>query len=275
MRRHGTLGSASDLGIHDHGCWLYRDDAELRLAVVEHLTEGRRLGQRLLYAGDKPVEGLRADLDALEGAGALLRDGGLSVLPSAEFYRPGAPSHPEGRLATYVEATERAVADGYAGVRVAAEASTLVSEQGGRSAHTRWESLADRYMASRPLSTLCLYDRRRAPEHVLSDLASVHPAAHAPEIPRPFRLYSDPDALVLEGEVDYFSIEALRRVLAATPRDESGVVLDLSRLEFIDHHGLLALADHARSFGDGSAGVTIRGAPFWVKRLCQLIDVEL
>ncbi|HEX2436538.1 MAG TPA: hypothetical protein VHI76_07770 [Solirubrobacterales bacterium] len=35
MRRHGALGTASDLGIHDHGCWLYRGDAELRHAVVE------------------------------------------------------------------------------------------------------------------------------------------------------------------------------------------------------------------------------------------------
>lgn len=67
----------------------------------------------------------------------------------------------------------------------------------------------------------------------------------------------------------------LRRVLAAAPRDGSQTVLDLSRLEFIDHHGLLALADHARSFNGGSAGMAIRGAPFWARRLSQLIDVEL
>jgi hypothetical protein len=36
MRRHGALGTASDLGIHEHGCWLYRGDAELRHAVVEY-----------------------------------------------------------------------------------------------------------------------------------------------------------------------------------------------------------------------------------------------
>jgi ABC-type transporter Mla MlaB component len=275
MRRHGTLGTVSDLGVHDHGCWLYRGDAELRHAVVEYLTDGRRLGQRLFYVGGKPEAGLRADIDGLEAVEPLLRDGGLRVAPIPALYRPGEPIDPEDQLAIFADATEEALADGYTGLRVAAEVTTLVTEPETWSAHTRWESLADRYMASHPLSALCLYDRDAIPERALSDLAAVHPAAHAPAAMVPFRVYSDPDALMLEGEVDYFSTEALRRVLAAAPRNGSQTVLDLSRLEFIDHHGLLALADHARSFDSGSGGMAIRGAPFWVKRLCQLIDIEL
>jgi ABC-type transporter Mla MlaB component len=275
MRRHGTLGTASDLGINDHCCWLYRGEVELRAALVDYLGDGRRLGQRLVYVGGKPESGLRADLDGLENAEALERDGGLRILPIPDLYRPGEPIDPEGQLATYAEATEEALADGYTGLRVAAEVTTLVAEPDTWAAHTRWESLADRYMASHPLSALCLYDRDAIPERALADLASVHPAAHAPKTMAPFRVYSHPDALMLEGEVDYFSTEALRRVLTAAPKDGSQTVLDLSRVEFIDHHGLLALADHARSFDDGSEGMAIRGAPFWVKRLCQLIDVEL
>ena len=146
MRRHGALGTASDLGIHDHGCWLYRGDAELRHAVVEDLS-----------ASSQPCRGDRG------GAGRRLH---------------GAPRRPE--------------------------VTTLVTDPETWSAHTRCG-------ASSP--------RRRG---------------------------TDPQT-----------------------------VLDLSRLEFIDHHGLLALADHARSFDGGSAGMAIRGAPFWVRRLCQLIDVEL
>jgi MEDS: MEthanogen/methylotroph, DcmR Sensory domain len=150
MRRHGALGTASDLGIHDHGCWLYRGDAVLRHAVVEYLSDGRRLGQRLVYVGGKPEIGLRADLDGLEDVEPLLRDGGLRVVPIPELYRPGEPIDAEGQLATFAEATEEALADGYTGLRVAAEVTTLVTEPETWSAHTRCGASSPRRRGTDP-----------------------------------------------------------------------------------------------------------------------------
>ena len=105
-------------------------------------------------------------------------------------------------------------------------------------------------MASKPYSGLCCYDRRVLPAQILQDLCAVHPVVHAPDSAVPFRLYSEPGALMLDGDVDYFAADGLRRVLDAAPTD--GAVLDLGGAGFVDHHGAVALTER---------GLPVRGMP--------------
>jgi hypothetical protein len=113
-------------------------------------------------------------------------------------------------------------------------------------------------MAERPLSALCCYDRRRLSPEVVHDLCAVHPVVNEPV---PFRIYATEGDLRLDGEIDYFSSDALRRVLPLTRRDG---VLDLSGAGFIDHHGARALLD---------SGVPITGTPQSMRRACELIGL--
>jgi anti-anti-sigma regulatory factor len=274
VRQHGRLRTGRGLGLHDHACWTYDDDAEFRAAIVDFLDDGARAGNRLIYVGGDPVEKLRGDLDDLDGIDSLIGDGALQILSLSGVHRAGEAIDAEARLAAYVAATDQAVEDGYTGLRVAAAATGLLAEPRTWAAHTRWESLADRYIASRPLAALCLYDRRELPDALLADIAAVHPASHAPPTMVPFRVYSQPDALMLEGEVDYFSADALRRLLPMTPQDDGEVVLDLSGLGFVDHHGVMALVEHARKF---RAHHTLRfeKVPYPVERLCDVMGVSL
>jgi anti-anti-sigma regulatory factor len=242
--------------------------------VVEFLDDGLRLGQRLIYVGADTVEKLRGDLQGLDDVESLLGRGALQTLSVAELRRRGEAFDAEARLAAYAAATDQALEDGYAGLRVAAAATELITDPASWDAHTRWESLADRYMASRPLAALCLYDRRELPDHALADLASVHPASHAPPTMVPFRVFSQPHALMLEGEVDYFSADALGRLLAMTPQDDGEVVLDLSGLGFVDHHGVMALVEHARKFRSHDT-LRFQNVPFPVVRLCDVMGVSL
>jgi anti-anti-sigma regulatory factor len=274
VRQHGRLGTARGLGLNDHACWTFDDDAECRAAVVEFLDDGLRLGQRLIYVGADTVEKLRGDLQGLDDVESLLGRGALQTLSVAELRRRGEAFDAEARLAAYAAATDQALEDGYAGLRVAAAATELITDPASWDAHTRWESLADRYMASRPLAALCLYDRRELPDHALADLASVHPASHAPPTMVPFRVFSQPHALMLEGEVDYFSADALGRLLAMTPQDDGEVVLDLSGLGFVDHHGVMALVEHARKFRSHDT-LRFQNVPFPVVRLCDVMGVSL
>ena len=252
---------------------LFDDESEVRAASVEFLRDGRRLGQRLIYAGNAGEEELREDIAGLPGLDRLLVDGSLELVSLPELYPVGEPIDPEAQVATYAAATEEALADGYTGLRVAAEATSLATEPEYWEALTRYESVVDHYMATNPCAAMCCYDRRAVPEHVVSDLSCVHPAATANERIAPFRLFSRPGALMLAGKVDRHSVEDLDRLLALVPRGRRETVLDLSLLESIDDQALISLAERAGARGGG--GLRLVGAQARVLRRAELPSKEL
>jgi hypothetical protein len=93
---------------------------------------------------------------------------------------------------------------------------------------------------------------------VLRDLCSVHPVVNEAV---PFRIHAAGDALLLEGEIDYFSCEALERVL---PLGRGDKVLDLSGAGFIDHHRARVLCE---------SGVPLAGMPHSMRRTCELMGL--
>ena len=260
--------------MHDHACWIYENDGERRKAVVEYFADGIRAAQRLLYVGGSPAARLRDDLEGLSGVESLVADGALHVLSLDDIEGAADRSDPERRLEAYAAAAEQAVADGYTGVRVAVAVAGLDGAPETHDAHTRWESLVDRAIVSRPLTALCLYDRRELPDHLLADLASVHPVSHGSAGAPAFRVFALPDALALAGEVDYFSAADLGRLLDITLRDDGEMVLDLGGLGFVDHHGVMALAERARPLGERH-GLTFQNVPHPVARLSEVMGVAL
>ncbi|MGH2687966.1 MAG: STAS domain-containing protein, partial [Actinomycetota bacterium] len=120
----------------------------------------------------------------------------------------------------------------------------------------------------------CCYDRRRVEDRGVTDVASLHPLVRAPAGLVPFRLWSSGTGLVLEGEVDYFSAGDLRRMLRLAAPVAGDVRLDLGGLGFVDHHGLRALADHARTLERAGSRLVPVGAPPVVDRLCGLLRIQ-
>jgi hypothetical protein len=241
MRDHGLVESAAGFGLNGHACWVYADDEELVRGASEFLVAGERLGQRLIYVGPalpEPLSGHAVDLIALDGV-----------------YGPD----PETVLAYYSAATDAALADGYTGLRVVAEGSAAVRDPRVWEAHLAWEALADRYMVDRPLAALCCYDRRVLPAELIRDLCAVHPAVRPCGHAVPFRVYRDADALMVDGELDFFSADRVRRTLAAAAG--TGDVLDLDRLRFVDHNAAVALLDSSAS---------LRGIPTMMRRVLDL-----
>lgn len=275
MRRHGRVESAAGLGLHGHACWLYADEGEFRAGALDFLADGVGLGQRMLYVGAGTIEKLRGDLCDLPGLDRLLGDGSLRIMPLEAVYEIGVGIDPLAQLAMYSAATKTALMDGYAGLRVLAEVTPLVLDPELWRAHTHWEAVADRFMAKHPLSALCCYDRRQLPDGILRDLACVHRSSNAPPTMAPFRLFAGREGLSLAGEVDSFSAGDLRRLLEATLPAEGELVLELDELDFIDHHGVMAIADVARKFQSTGREVRFLGAPRSFDRLTNLLEVEL
>jgi hypothetical protein len=245
MRDHGLVESAAGFGLHGHACWVYEDDEELVRGASEFLVAGERLGQRLIYVGPSLPEALSGhavDFVALDGVYG---------------------SDPETLLAYWIDEVDAALAAGYTGVRVVGEVSTIVRDPRAWEGQREWEAVADRYMAHEPLAALCCYDRRIVAHEFIHDLCSMHPAVRPCGHAVPFRVYRDGDALIVDGELDFFSADRACRALAASARE--GDVLDLSRLRFVDHNGALALLDSSAS---------LRGIPNMMRRVLDLRGLE-
>lgn len=274
MRAHGCIDSGSGLGHDGHACWGFDDRQEFADAAVDFLTDGLRLGQRIAHVGGEPVAEQRERLEPLDGVARLIDTGALQLFELSDLYRVGKPVDVEAQLAVYSAATEAALADGYTGLRVAAQVTDLVSEPETWEAHVHWESTADRVFSPTGLSALCGYQRDSLPPQLLADLAAVHPATNDAAGEVPFHLFGEDGTLVLSGEIDSFSSEALDRALGSARNGDEPLTLDLAALEFIDHHGLEVLAGHAHGLA-ADGGYAVRNPPPVVDRLCGLLQLEL
>jgi anti-anti-sigma regulatory factor len=275
MREHGRIQSARGLGAAGHACWAFDGLEQFHTAALDFLEDGLRFGQRIAYVGSEPVDEQREVLDPLGDVGTLIDQGALQLFALPDLYDVGQPIDSEAQLATYSQATQVALTDGFSGLRVAAQATDLVTDPSTWEAHVRWESVADRFMASNPLSALCCYDGEALPDELLGDLAAVHPAScHEDAQLAPFHVFADPEGVVLEGEVDMFSAGSLERLLEVAWDEEAPDRLDLGALDFIDHHGLFALVAHIERRRPGREA-SVRDVPPTVERLCELLEVKL
>lgn len=270
MRAHGCIESGSGLGADAHACWGFERRQEFVDVSLEYLTDGLRNGQRIAYVGSEPVAEQRERLEPLGGVGAMIDEGALQLFELQDLYEVGKPIDAEAQLAAYGAATDAALADGYTGLRVAAQVTNLVAEPEAWDAHVRWESVADRFMSVYPLSALCGYQRDLVPEQLLGDLSVVHPAANELAETVSFHLFAEDGDLALSGEVDYFAIEALDRALERACDAAQPVTLDLGGLGFIDHNGIEVLARRLTA-----SDCSVRNAPHLVERLCEILELKL
>jgi anti-anti-sigma regulatory factor len=274
VRTHGCINSASGLGLGGHACWGFDREGEFVDAALEFLTDGLRLEQRLIHVSTEPVDEQRERLGQLGDVGGMIDRGALQLLELGNFYRPGEAIDVDTQLALYAGAAEAAHADGYAGLRVASQATGFVAEPEDWNDRLRWETAADRILAANGISALCGYRRDALPPSLLGDLAAAHPAANFGAEAFPFHLFGEGDGLVLSGEIDAFSSAALDRLLGLACRSGERVRLDLGALDFIDHRGLGVLAAHANQ-PPGDGGYRVHNRPPMVERLCDLLELEL
>jgi anti-anti-sigma regulatory factor len=247
------LQPGSGTGPSEHACFGYGAPAERASVVTDWLATGLRRGDRALYVGDASVDVLLAELSELDDVAALASAGALVVAPVGAVYDLSVPIDAESQLAVYDAVVQEAVADGYLGLRVAADMTALVADPARRRSHLQWEQFADRYLATHPLSALCLYDRRRV--LLLDSIVCVH-ALQGPAPPFLAVFAEDADGAVVEGEVDMFTAGVLADILDQLPNSDQR--LDLSALWYVDASSAAVLQEllDARRRAGHPLGVT-------------------
>jgi anti-anti-sigma regulatory factor len=242
MAGHRAAPAPADRRRSDHVCLAFRDRAEFLAAASAFLTAGAAAGERLMYVSGRSRAAMLDDLAGDDALRALLATGAVSVVQLDEIYGSGTVRWPvDEQLRVYSRATDDALAAGFTGLRVAAEATDLAL--GAQDELARWEHLADELIAGSALSALCGYDHGVVPAATLADIAATHPVVHGHDDLAPFRLYVVDGRLTLAGVLDAFGADRAARLLRASHVAATGsaVRLDLADLAFVDARGAYTL----------------------------------
>ncbi|MGY1805338.1 MEDS domain-containing protein [Blastococcus sp. SYSU D00922] len=260
-------------GASDHICWVYdEDDQAFDRAVRRFLAGGLERRERVLVIGNRVIDSIGTPADGFGDAAALAADGALRTLTTAEAYEAAGKFAPGSQRTFYDDATRQAIADGYTGLRVVAEVSPLAEDADRRASLVEWEHVADEFIAQQSgFTAMCAYSSRLSAE-ALTDVASVHPLVHAPAAP-PFQVFFDGPRIVLSGSVDTFSADRLARVLASSPVEAGGAVLELAGVDFMDVAASRVIARWARDLADNRQPLEVRGASHLVRRMWGVLGL--
>ncbi|HEY7483975.1 MAG TPA: MEDS domain-containing protein [Streptosporangiaceae bacterium] len=261
MRHNGTHVELIGMAPHDHIGWVFSGPDQFAALARGFLADGAAMGERLIYVAEDPdINGL-GELDHLIDAGV------LQVASIKEIYGPSGIVDAGRQRATFAQALAEAQAEGYTGIRVAADNTSLVSGDQRFQSWLRWELAADRFMSENPVTGLCAFDRERVDIDRLRHTATLHPLLSSTSPVPQFRLFADDGALYAEGDLDTSAVQRIAWALPHLPFG-TGVVIDLEVTTFLSHAAFLNLHKIAQTGID----VTVRGAASATQPLMEIVN---
>lgn len=248
MRDHGTRFECLRMRPTDHIGWVFSGPAGFDALARPFLAEGAARGERLMYVSADPDSGTAAWLARVAGPRA------VQVTTIADVYGDSGIVDAPSQRATFARALAEALAEGYSGIRVAADNTPLVADSKRLAAWIRWEIVADRFMSENPVTGLCAFDQEQVDVDRLRHLSTLHPLSPVTSPVPQFRLFADSGDLRIEGEIDSSAVSQLRLALDILPPG-TGVLVDLATATLRSHKALTAL----RRLSDADVAVTILG----------------
>ena len=192
-----TLGGLRASG---HLCFPYESEDERRRTLVAFIREGLARRERCLYIG-VPVD--QDDvMAALEAAGVraerAVERGDLVLATQGETYLRTGGFDVDDSLALMEGLVDRALADGYVGLRATGEASAPLPDELWRLV-LRYEARLNERLSRRPFVALCRFHAEEIPPERVQDVLRTHPLAlvRGEVCPNPF--YERPE-VVLSGD---------------------------------------------------------------------------
>jgi anti-anti-sigma regulatory factor len=243
---------------------LYRTEDERLAGLATWVRRGLELGEKVIYTEGphRPEDSLFAVLEARGvDVAAAVRDGNLAVLPVEEFYPP------EGQRVV----VERALAEGFAAVRISAEAGVALAVLSPDAVHGV-ELQIDELARTRPVHAMCQYAQATTTGARLEDSVALHEAGVCQST---FAARQDLDGLALRGEIDSTNTDVFAAVLTVGVRTASRVLwLDLAEVIYLDAGSCWRLEDATRSFRTAGGHVLLVAPQPPVERTLRLMEVD-
>ena len=117
------------LSVGEHGCGLYASEDDRRAQMTPFVREGLLHGQRVLYFLERPTpERILGDFHAAGfSAPTLLQNGQLQVLSASKLREARGGLDPQDVIARMTQSVEKAVAQGYDGLRILCDMTWALS----------------------------------------------------------------------------------------------------------------------------------------------------
>jgi anti-sigma regulatory factor (Ser/Thr protein kinase) len=194
-----------------HTAAVVAEDRELLEVVVPFVEEGLAAGDPLLLScPPRTLELLQHELGS--AATAVRMDSSVTLVGARG---PDIFTHYRQMLAD--------VPSGLTRLRVVAEVDG-VEELRRQREQQRLEAVANRFLADLPISTVCVYDRRRLPADVVASAAETHPLLHAGTAVTASPAYREPAAYLRALPRPREPVENLPAVLVV---DDAATLVDL------------------------------------------------
>ena len=104
----------------------------------------------------------------------LVDRGELVIASITDIYGPDRMVDAASQRETFATSLAEALSEGYSGIRVAADNSSLVGTPEQLRMWLAWEEVADRFMAENPVTGLCAFDRTRVAPTTLAEVTRTH-----------------------------------------------------------------------------------------------------
>ncbi len=179
MPRTSPLLSLTDLALADHICYMYDTESEHRAVLTPFLSQGIERGEKIIYAADTHTA--EVVLEYLHDAGldtaSFLQSGQLNVVSVDKAYIRDGRFDPDEMIALLRAETERALAEGYTGLRFTGEMTWMVRRYPGSDRAMEYEVGLSAFLAKSKCIEMCQYDRRHFDPKTLLSVLSTHPIA--------------------------------------------------------------------------------------------------
>lgn len=250
---------------HDHACWSYSSDEERTEVLAGYFSAGLTAHERIFYFASDGSEttALQGLADAGHDLAALMASGALVVAEVESAYFPHSTFDARANLEGFRSLAQQALADGFMGIRVAAENASVLNHPLIRDSWFEYELQVDALVADEPITGLCSFDRRQCDPETLALLDAVHRLQVDPDGSAPhsgFHVHTAlDDVLVLTGDVDRFAVDSLQRLLSSPVRERHQITLDLRGLSFLDSAAMRALEELASQRPSSYKRIQLRG----------------
>lgn len=246
-----------------HILLLHASESERLAGVTAWVRRGLDRDEKVICTEAADIAPERSLLAVLAERGvdvaAATASGRLEMLPLEDLYPPA------GRGGI----VDRALAEGFGGVRFTAEATAALSMLSGE-AYLMVEREADRLCRTRPVSALCQYERS-ATKTRLCELVALHSSVRQSHL----RVGADAHGTILTGQIDTANADMLAAALHAATNTAAQVVwLDLGAVEFMDAAACGVLASVTRVFRDGGGYVLLVRPQQSVERALRLLELD-
>ena len=159
-----------------HACHVYRNCDELVAALVPYFVAGLRGNERCLWVTAPPLMARQA-YQALRphGVDDAIRAGRLLILDFGQWYASCAGLKGQDVVELWLKEEERALAEGYNGLRIAGNMSFL--KPGDWSTFMEYEEAVNVRFKSRRIVALCSYALAQCNDQQISEVRHAHDCA--------------------------------------------------------------------------------------------------